>query len=199
MSSASSPHADSNQGSSEATTILLPSGPTRPTSFMRNISADTKAPHHTSNGKTPLSGDPNYTLQCFRHYPWTRLSPQFHSPRSYLGHFCPHDRHKLLRRRSPPIAICFRRLALLPTPEPRTTLEIRCQKRHWIQCDDSDSVKGGQLYICPTHHSTFSLAATAIESLSRTYNSYSGIPNVATSAETPFHTRWSRMMPSWIY
>ena len=129
VSSASSPHADSNQGSSEATTILLPSGLTRPTSFMRNISADTKAPHHTSNGKTPLSEDPNYTLQCFRKHPWTRLSPrrclgprsiildsppQFHSPRSYLGHFCPHDRHKLLRRRSPPYRFVFDDLLCFP-------------------------------------------------------------------------------------
>ena len=45
-----------NYASFKATTTPH-SGPKRPTSFTKSINAaDTKAPHHTNNGRTPLSG-----------------------------------------------------------------------------------------------------------------------------------------------
>jgi hypothetical protein len=93
----SSLHEGSNHAYLKATTTPH-SGSTRPTSFTKSINADTKAPHHTNNGRTPLSGYPDYTLQCFCNNPRTRLPsrrclgpcpitldtpPQLHPPYGY--------------------------------------------------------------------------------------------------------------------
>ena len=113
-----------NHASFKATTKPH-SGPKRPTSFTKSINAaDTKAPHHTNNGRTPLSGISRLYSPMFLQLSTdkTSFAPIFGPIPYHTGHASttppsmrlsmtprPHDdRPQLLRRRLPSIPICFR-------------------------------------------------------------------------------------------
>jgi hypothetical protein len=135
--------------------------PPKPTHFTTTTSAATKAPPHTIPTMAERSGTrhpKNHTLQRLGHTPRTGLPPRGRmAPRTvsldpttqrsttlrHQVHTSSRYRPLLLHRSAPPIPLRIRRPTMLPSPRPRTHMEVRRQERHRILRRRRGQYQGG--------------------------------------------------------